>query len=220
LVVLGIETSDDFVGAGIADHSGILISKAANSSRRNKNLLNDLLDDALKSAGLAFADIDGVSVSLGPGSFTGLRVGLAAAKGICWSKNIPLAGVPSTEVIIASVSMLPGKYIAVKDARRDQYYFGGYECDNSKYFRIIPDSVASPERILQLLSEGYKLIGRADQLAESELYSEDIIDYNPDDLGGVTARLGRSRLLAGEVLEVASVSPLYIRTPGIGKMAV
>jgi len=220
LVVLGIETSDDFVGAGIADRSGILISNSANSNRRNKNLLNDLLDNTLKSAGLSFADIEGVSVSLGPGSFTGLRVGLAAAKGICWSRNIPLTGVPSTEVIMASVSLPPGKYIAVKDARRDQYYFGGYEYDGSKYLRIIPDSVAYPERILQLVSEGHKLIGRVDQLGESKLYSADIIDYHPADLGGVTAERGRNRILADELLDMASVSPLYIRNPGIGKVAV
>lgn len=220
LVVLGIETSDDFVGAGIADRSGILISKSANSSRRNKNLLSDLLGSILKSADLTFADIDCVSVSLGPGSFTGLRVGLAAAKGICWSNNIPLAGAPSTEVIMASVSLPPGKYISVKDARRDQYYFGGFEYDGAKNLRIMPDSVASPERILQLVSEGYKLIGRADQLKESILYSEEIIDYKPAELGGVTAELGRNRLLAGELLDISSVSPLYIRDPGIGKVAV
>jgi tRNA threonylcarbamoyladenosine biosynthesis protein TsaB len=220
LVVLGIETSDDFVGAGIADRSGILISKSADSHRRNKNLLNDLLAITLKFSNLTIADIDGVSVSLGPGSFTGLRVGLAAAKGICWSKKIPLAGVPSTEVIIASVSLPRGKYITVKDARRDQYYFGAYECDGSKYLRILPDSVASPERILELVSNGYKLIGRADQLRESELYSKDIIEYDPADLGGVAAKLGRDRLMAGESLDMASVSPLYIRNPGIGKVAV
>jgi len=220
LVVLGIETSDDFVGVGIADRNGIVISNSADSNRRNKNLLNDLLENTLKSAGLSFADIEGVSVSLGPGSFTGLRVGLAAAKGICWSRNIPLAGVPSTEVIMASVTLPPGKYIPVKDARREQYYFGGYEYDGSKYLRIIPDSVASAEKIRELVSSGHKLIGRADQLGELKLYSEDIIDYNPADLGGVTAKLGRNRLLAAELLDIASVPPLYIRNPGIGKAAV
>jgi tRNA threonylcarbamoyladenosine biosynthesis protein TsaB len=217
LTVLGIETSDDFVGVGIADESGVLISKAANSSRRNKNLLHDLLDTALKMTNKTFDDLDGVSVSLGPGSFTGLRVGLAAAKGICWSNNRPLAGVSSTEVIMGSITAPKGKFIAVKDARRSEYYFGGFEGDGSTYRRILPDATCTAGQIAEFTSQGFKVIGRKDQLRETDLPPDKIIEYDPSELGGILAVMGRARLIAGEILDIPAASPQYVRNPEIGK---
>jgi tRNA threonylcarbamoyladenosine biosynthesis protein TsaB len=219
LTVLGIETSDDFVGVGIADKSGVIMSKAANSSRRNKNLLHELLDTALEMANKTFEDLDGVAVSLGPGSFTGLRVGLAAAKGICWSKNKSLAGVPSTEVIMGSVTAPKGKFIAVKDARRSEYYFGGFEGDGSTYSRILPDATCTAGQISEFVSQGFKVIGRKDQLRETDLSPDKIIEYDPSELGGILAVMGRNRLIDGEKLDISSASPQYVRDPGIGKVA-
>ena len=217
MTILGIETSDDFVGVGIADKTGIPISRAASSENRNKNLLHKFMEDTLDIAGKAFSDIDGVSVSLGPGSFTGLRVGLAAAKGICWSKNIPLAGILSTEVIIESLPPIGEKLIAVKDARRSEYYYGGFEGDGLKWNRIFPDKTGVLDDIMELLSRGYKIVGRRDQLKKSGIPGESILDYNPDDLGGIVARLGRNRLLENKKLDISSAAPQYIRNPGMGK---
>lgn len=220
MMVLGIETSDDFVGVGIADKRGVLLSESANSRRRNKNLLHELLNNAFERLNVTFDDLDGVSVSLGPGSFTGLRVGLAAAKGICWSTGRPLAGVPSTEVIMGSIEAPIGRYIAVKDARRNEYYFGGFEGDGTKYHRVLSDSAGSSDEIAGLIARGFKVVGRKDQLQEAKLPPEDIIEYDPSKLGGILAVLGRSRLLAGETLDIASASPRYVRNPGIGKESI
>lgn len=206
------------MGAGIADKDGILISKAANSSRRNKNLLHELLESTLETANKTFDDLDGVSVSLGPGSFTGLRVGLAAAKGICWSGNKPLAGVSSTELIMRTVTGPKGKFIAVKDARRCEFYIGGFEGDGSRFRRILPDAACTADRISELTSQGFKVIGRNEQLRETELAPEDIIEYDPAELGGILAVLGRDRLIRGEKLDIPAASPYYVRNPGIGKV--
>jgi tRNA threonylcarbamoyladenosine biosynthesis protein TsaB len=216
-MVLGIETSDDFVGVGIADMTGILISRAAEPEQRNKNLLHGFMEDALMVAGKTFSDMDAVSVSLGPGSFTGLRVGLAAAKGICWSRNIPLAGIPSTEAIMETARGAAGKFLAVKDARRNEFYYGGFESDGSKDRRIIADKVGTLDDILALLSQGFKIIGRRNQLEKSGISDEYILEYNPDDLGGIIALLGRNRLNEGQKIDVASAAPQYIRYPGVGK---
>lgn len=215
LMVLGIETSDDFVGVGLADEKGILISRASDPELRNKNLLHEFAEDTLESAGKTFADIGGVSVSIGPGSFTGLRVGLAAAKGICWSRNIPLAGIPSTEIIMESVRNFTGRLLAVKDARRNEFYYGGFECDGSRWSRIMPDNTGAVDDILKLVGEGFKVAGRRDQLEKSGISPADMIEYNPHNLGGIVAILGRGKLIEGKNLDVASAAPEYIRYPGV-----
>jgi len=217
-MILGIETSDDFVGVGITDKTGILISRASDPELRNKNLLHQFTKDTLELAGKTFSDLEGVSISMGPGSFTGLRVGLAAAKGICWSRNIPLIGIPSTEAIMVSAANSGGKFLAVKDARRNEYYFGGFESDGSKWNRIIPDGIGTLDDISELASREFKIVGRRDQLKKSGISSENIIEYDPDDLGGVIALLGRDRLLEGHKLDVSSAVPHYIRYPGTGKV--
>lgn len=216
-MVLGIETSDDFVGVGLADETGILISRASDPELRNKNLLHEFTKNTLELAGKTFPDVDGVSVSLGPGSFTGLRVGLAAAKGICWSRNIPLAGIPSTEAIMESVCNAAGKFLAVKDARRNEFYYGGFECDGPKWIRIIPDKTGAIDDILELVTQGFKVAGRRVQLEKSGISPENIIEYNPDDLGGTVALMGRNRLVNGQSLNIASAAPEYLRYPGIGR---
>lgn len=219
-MVLGIETSDDFVGVGLADETGILVTRASDPELRNKNLLHEFVKDTLESIGKTFTDIGGVSVSMGPGSFTGLRVGLAAAKGICWSRNVPLAGIPSTEVIMESVRKFPGRLLAVKDARRNEFYYGGFECDGSRWNRIISDQTGAVDDVLALVAEGFKVAGRRDQLEKSGISPADMIEYNPDNLGGIVAFLGRGKLVDGENLDVVSAAPEYIRFPGVGRTGV
>ncbi|UCC80118.1 MAG: tRNA (adenosine(37)-N6)-threonylcarbamoyltransferase complex dimerization subunit type 1 TsaB [Candidatus Zixiibacteriota bacterium] len=217
MMVLGIETSDDFVGVGLADETGILTSRASAPELRNKNLLHEFTKDTLESAGKNFTDIEGVSVSMGPGSFTGLRVGLAAAKGICWSRNIPFAGIPSTEVIAESVRNFAGRFLAVKDARRNEFYYGAFECDGSRWARILPDKTGAVDDILMLVAEGFKVAGRRSQMEKSGILPADMIEYSPHNLGGIVALLGRKRLVDGENLDVASAAPEYLRYPSAGR---
>jgi tRNA A37 threonylcarbamoyladenosine modification protein TsaB len=111
-----------------------------------------------------------------------------------------------------------GKFLAVKDARRNEFYYGGFESDGSKVSRIIADKVGTIDDILALVSQGFKIIGRRNQLEKSGISDEHILEYNPDDLGGIIALLGRNRLNEGQKIDVASAAPQYIRYPGIGKV--
>ena len=84
--------------------------------------------------------------------------------------------------------------------------------------RIEGNGIGTLDDISELASQGFKIVGRRDQLKKSGISSEDIIEYDPDDLGGIIALLGRNRLLEGHKLDVASAAPHYIRYPGIGKV--
>jgi tRNA threonylcarbamoyladenosine biosynthesis protein TsaB len=218
VTILGIETSDDYVGVGLADDSGTLISRASAPELRNKNELHSFLEETLRLAGVDLKEIDGIAVSIGPGSFTGLRVGLAAAKGICWSRNIPLAGVSSTEAIAACAGDFKGKLLAIKDARRNEFYFGGFENRGDGWNRILDDRAAAFDEIISLAPEGFRIAGRLSQLGDAiqgEI-KELIIDYDPEKVAGAVARLGHVKLKSGLSLEVKSAAPYYVRNPGIG----
>lgn len=219
MTILGIETSDDYVGLGLADDDGILISRASEPEMRNKNVLNLMLKETLDLAKTNLKNISGIAVSIGPGSFTGLRVGLAAAKGICWSRNIPLAGVSSTEAIAACIDPFEGNLLAVKDARRNEYYFGGFEGSKGGWSRILPDKAGDRDEIIDILSQGFKIAGRLSQIETEivEIAKANIIEYDPGRVAGMVAHLGYMKLRAGKTLDFKSASPQYIRDPGIGR---
>lgn len=218
MTVLGIDSSDDYVAIGLADDTGVLISRSSTPGKRNKNFLHQFMDDTLKTAGVKVSDLKGVSVSIGPGSFTGLRVGLAAAKGICWSLNISLCGISSTEAIAGSVNGFAGKIVAVKDARRNRYYQGEFEVDGEDITRLQPDKAVGAEGIAHLVSDGYKIAGRMDQLKDLlQMVSEnDFIEYNPENIGGVIARAGKELLMKKKTLDITSAAPIYVQDPELG----
>ena len=82
-----------------------------------------LVDEVFEKAGLSFADLDAVAVSQGPGSYTGLRIGVSTAKGIAYALEIPLIGINTLQAMAASQSVAPGDYVvAVLDARRKEVY--------------------------------------------------------------------------------------------------
>ncbi len=218
-MVLGIDSSDDYVAIGLADDTGVLISRSSTPGKRNKNFLHQFMDDTLKTVGIKVSDLEGVSVSIGPGSFTGLRVGLAAAKGICWSLNIPLCGISSTEAIAGSVNAFSGKIVAVKDARRNRYYHGEFKVDGDDMIRLQPDREVGAEGIVHLVSNGYRIAGSMNQLKDLlQMVSENnFIEYNPENIGGVIAQAGRELLMTKKNLDVASAAPTYVRNPELGR---
>ena len=216
-MILGIETSDDFVGVGIAEGDRALISRATRPEARNKNMVNRMISEVLELGGKSISEIDGVAVSIGPGSFTGLRVGLAAAKGLCWAKNIPLGAISSTEAIAESAGLLNGKYLAIKDARRNEFYYGSFECDGSVWRRQNPDSTAGKEELFDYISEGYVLIGNERLFENSGFPAGKTVDCDPERLAGVIALLGRKRIANGDTMETGKASPVYIRDPGIAR---
>jgi tRNA threonylcarbamoyladenosine biosynthesis protein TsaB len=216
LLILGIDSSDDFLSAGLAGPDGIIISKSSDISAQNKNMLHAAITELMAESRTELKSISGVAISIGPGSFTGLRVGLAVAKGICWSLSLPLAGVSSLMAIAACASTASGKILAIKDARRDEFYYAAFEKQGARLIQEIPDSVGPPDAIPELLSRGFKLTGPGAMVYIKKHHSENELDSIPfaiENIGGAVATLGRQMILAGQTLDTASAIPHYIRAP-------
>jgi tRNA threonylcarbamoyladenosine biosynthesis protein TsaB len=219
VIVLGIDSSDEFVSVGVAGPAGVIISKSSGEKARNKNVLHKLMMETLSERGMSFTDLDGVAIAIGPGSFTGLRVGLATAKGLCWSMNIPLAAVSSISAVAACSKPRSRKILGIKDARKKEFYYGGFSITEMGMARTIPDSLGSAEDILELMKKGYEVAGPGVFALKKNLSSQLNIDdeFDPGCLGGEIARQGRASLIAGGELNIGEATPNYIRTPGFAK---
>ena len=154
-ITLGIDSSDEFLSVGLAGPDAVIISRSSEPGSQNKNMLHQYLRYVLDEANVNMGEIGAVSIAIGPGSFTGLRVGLAVAKGICWSLGLPLAGVSSLLAIAYSAKEDLDRILVVKDARRNEFYFAAFERVGNMLMQVIPDAVGSADEALAILAHGF-----------------------------------------------------------------
>jgi len=135
-IILQIETSSTNTSVVLAKNGKVIAAKeqdAAGSS--HEKYLHPFIDEVLEIARLNISKVDAIAVGSGPGSFTGLRIGVAAAKGLCFALNIPLIAIPTMELLARQVTTETDKIIAIVDARRMEVYTAIYTAD---YKEIIP----------------------------------------------------------------------------------
>ena len=129
-LILCLETATTNCSVGIAKDGGILSIREDNSKGySHAEKLHIFIQECLQEANLEMKDLDAVAVSKGPGSYTGLRIGVSAAKGIAFSIDIPLLSVPTLEVLAHVVKNPEGLIIPMIDARRMEVYAEVYDVD-------------------------------------------------------------------------------------------
>ena len=122
--ILAIDSSGMTASVAVADGQKILAEFTTNDKKTHSQTLLPMLDDLVRMTGLDLADIDAIAVAAGPGSFTGLRIGSATAKGLGLALDRPLIAVPTVEALAANLYDVPGLIVPMMDARRSQVYTG------------------------------------------------------------------------------------------------
>ena len=121
--ILSIETSTSICSVAIHEQGELLALAEIDEPGAHAEKLLVLVDEVFEKAGLSFGDLDAVAVSQGPGSYTGLRIGVSTAKGIAYALEIPLIGINTLQAMAASQQVAPGDYVVtVLDARRKEVY--------------------------------------------------------------------------------------------------
>ncbi len=123
MIVLALDTSLEACSVAIADQGRVLAERSEPMPRGHQERLAPLVAELMAEAGIGFEKLDRIGVTVGPGSFTGLRVGLAFAKGLGFARAIPVVGIGTLEALAAGAV---GPVAAVIDARRDQVYVQGF----------------------------------------------------------------------------------------------
>ena len=125
--VLGIETSTTSVSVALVEGGQIILERAHNRPKQSAERLLPLIAELLTEAGWQRTSLERLGVAVGPGSFTGLRVGIACAQGLSLGLGVPLVGVASLRAMARAVpASLPGVRCAVLDARRGEVFAAGY----------------------------------------------------------------------------------------------
>jgi tRNA threonylcarbamoyladenosine biosynthesis protein TsaB len=198
----------------VARDGTVLAEDAEPASRSHVSSLPALVDRVLARAGLAIGDVEGLGVSIGPGSFTGLRIGLGLAKGIAFAGGLPLAAVPTLEALAEVAGAQPGQTVcAALDARKQEVYAALFRAGATGLERVTDDLAVAPGALAERLSPGTLLVGDAAE-AYPEAFGSGLVrlpfaTHHPR--GGVLARLGDRLLAAGRGSEPGALEPVYVR---------
>jgi len=131
--ILNIETSTKNCSVSISkEEKTIAIKELNNGNYSHAEVLHPFINDVLKEAKISFKKLNAIAVSKGPGSYTGLRIGVSAAKGFCFALNIPLISVNTLQSLALSISIEKGLIIPLLDARRMEVYSAIYDSGNNQ----------------------------------------------------------------------------------------
>lgn len=125
-MILGIETSVEHVGVALGDHRGIHASVSISSDRRHAESLTPMISFVLNQVGIEMADLSTIAVDIGPGLFTGMRVGITTAQTMAWALDLPVAPVCSLDVLAMNADWSDVPVAAALDARRGEIYWALY----------------------------------------------------------------------------------------------
>ena len=215
MTVLGIDTATSSAGVALRGDGGPLASASIVGGRRHAEVVMPLVQELCERTGTAVADIEAVAVDVGPGLFTGLRVGLATANALGLALSVPVVGVTSLDVLAHPQRRRPGRLAILVDARRGEVYWALYEADGAQLHELRGPAVAPPDAVAAaLVGSPVPVLAVGDGAWRyRELISSVAEVAGPGEMwpsAEVVAEMGAVRLAQGGVPERLP-RPLYLR---------
>jgi len=218
-VLLAIDTASQFIS--LALHDGRQIGYEATWRTRNNHTveLTPAIREALASLGATQSDLTAIAVSQGPGSFTGLRIGLGVAKGLAMARSLPLVAIPTLEIVAAGVPVSGGCLLAVIQVGRGRICAQKFDRQGDTWTPHGTPEITTWERLLDSVSGDTLLAGEVNRAAY------DLLDAGDRPLrpvpgafslrrAGMLAELAWKRVRAGDTDDPALVTPIYLHQPG------
>jgi len=171
-IILNIETSSTNCSVSLSNNNKLidcLEKDSPNYSHSQK--LHSFISELMEKNNISFKDLDAVAVGIGPGSYTGLRIGLSAAKGICYALDIPLISVSSLENMVSNIQF-EGVIISTIDARRDEVYSCIFDKDKKVLREELPEIIKSKSYINYSKTDKVLIVGNGQKKCK------EIIDFN------------------------------------------
>jgi len=214
--ILALETATLAGGAALLDGDAVIAETRSNIALTHSERILVAVDRVLRDARWTVRDLEGLAVSIGPGSFTGLRVGLATVKGLAFSLSLPVAGVPTLDALAATLPFADAPVAPLLDARKGEVYFSLYRWDGAGMARQCDYLALSPEAAVARLTPPVIVLG--DGVAPCRPYLAS--------LGGgaqvappaqrlpspaAVGQLGHAALVAGGGRAADEIAALYLR---------
>ena len=216
--ILGLDTATRRASVGLLTDGKVVTTKSQAVEGSHAVSLLPLIEAVLQEAGCATRDLDAVAVSRGPGSFTGLRVGLSVAKGLAYATGVRVIGVPTLEALARTVTDHRGVVCALLDARKGELYAACFEPSATIPRRLTPDMLVTPASLVERLPTPCVILGDAvetyGEFLQARLGSRvTLLPYDSHGpCGGVVATMGWERLRAGPGDDLTPLEPVYIRS--------
>ena len=215
--ILAVDTATTSCSVAIVDKTSLLSEFTIDREETHSKHLMDMIKAVLRMAGINFSDLDGFAVTRGPGSFTGLRIGLSTIKGLAVASEKPVVGVSSLEALAFQVSYSRDLICPILDARKGEVYFSRYRFLNGHLKKQTKERVAPPDKAVDDLNESCLFVGNG-----ALLYKEMILEK----MGGLAsiapmiqntirastmAYLSMAKFEKNDTNDIEKISPYYIR---------
>ena len=219
MLILAFETSAKAASVALTQDGNLLGESYQNTGLTHSQTLMVMAEDLLKQCSKTVSDLDAVAVAEGPGSFTGVRIGVAAAKGLAWGAELPCYGVSTLEAMAVSLGVYEGYVCPCMDARRNQGYNALFYVNQGKRERLREDraiALADLKTELEQLNAPIYLVGDGSCLTHKTLSAEipNLIlplEHRMHQRAVGVAILAEAKAAGGESGDGAALTPNYLR---------
>ena len=210
--ILNIETATKNCSVALAQEGKIILCKEiAEEGYSHAERLHVFIEEIIQEAGITFQDLTAIAVSQGPGSYTGLRIGVSAAKGLCYALNIPLIAVDTLQVLASQASISEGVIIPMLDARRMEVYSAIFNPNLVKQREIQAEVIT--EASFETISEPVYFVGDCAEKCQSVLVKPNFV-FLPEikyPSAKEMSTLSFAKFQQSDFVDVAYFEPYYLK---------
>ncbi len=214
MLVLGIETATPICAVALWQDGSLLAETRVKANHLHGEIISDLIEQLLQNARRQFGDVNGIAVSRGPGSFTGLRIGMSVGKAIAFAQDIPIVGVHTLDGIAANIAPLAERIAVTLPSRRGEVFAAPYRHLDGEYHREGQIVALSIDEFREWAAAIRTIAGPGiKSLQDGGVAQKYFLPEHFWEIGAASiARLGARKILAGEVDDLASLEPDYIKS--------
>jgi len=218
-MILAIDTATRWAGLALHDGTAVIAEYGWRCLNNHTIEISPAIQDMLRRVDLTTNDLDGISVAIGPGSYTGLRVGLALAKGMALASQIPLIGVPTLDIVAFSIEQMPVQLLVAAEAGRTRVCVAVYQWQDQKGWQARrPPMIDTWENVVAsvenpTLFAGEITPGATKLIRSSNRHFSVAHPAISTRRAGFLAEIGWQRFRAGQLDDAASLAPIYLRDP-------
>ncbi len=215
--ILAIDTATDILGVALTEDTDLMVECRLNLKRAHAEKLLVTVDKILNEAQIKLKELTAIAVSIGPGSFTGLRIGLAVVKGLAFAANLPVVAVPTLDALVLQARGYPFQICPLIKAQADEAYFAFYHFERQKLIRDSDYQLVDIKFFKELITQK-NLILNVNVRSLYHFIAEDrtgLIEFAPPEMckisGYTVAQIALQKLAANEVENIDLLEPFYLK---------